>query len=97
MQYELINTGSFQISNFPGIIGCVDGSYIGTRTPDNKIRSTYSNRHDAISVTLQGICDANLKFLDIFTGCPSKIHDARIYDLSFISKEVSNELTTFLK
>ncbi|XP_011860760.1 PREDICTED: putative nuclease HARBI1, partial [Vollenhovia emeryi] len=37
------------------------------------------------SLTLQVICDAKRKFLDVFTGPPSKIHDARVFKLSFIS------------
>lgn len=55
------------------------------RTPIHKIKSTYVNRHDMPSLTLQGICDANRMFLDVFTGPPSKVHDARIFKLSFIS------------
>jgi len=37
------------------------------------------------SLTLQAICDAKSRFLDVFTGPPSKIHDARVFKLSFIS------------
>ncbi|XP_066603775.1 putative nuclease HARBI1 [Prorops nasuta] len=73
------------INNFPGILGCIDGTYITIRTPAHKIKSTYVNRHDIPSLTLQAICDAKKMFLDVFTGPPSKIHDARIFKLSFIS------------
>lgn len=40
------------------------------------------------SITLQGICDSNKKFIDVFTGAPSKIHDSRIYKMSCISKKL---------
>lgn len=40
------------------------------------------------SIALQGICDANKLFLDVFTGPPSKIHDARVLKLSFINSEL---------
>lgn len=43
-----------------------------------------------MSITLQGICDAKLRFLDVFTGVPSKIHDSRVLKLSFIGKELPN-------
>lgn len=66
----------------------MDGSYISIRTPKHKIRSTYANRHDSVSITLQGICDPQLRFLDVFTGVPSKIHDSRILKLSFIGKKL---------
>lgn len=72
------------------MIGCIDGSYIYIRKPKNKIKSTYTNRHDLCSITLQAICDANQRFLDVYTGVSSKIHDARIYKLSFISNDIPN-------
>ncbi|XP_037826502.1 putative nuclease HARBI1 [Lucilia sericata] len=63
---------SQKISGFPNVLGCIDGSYISVRTPKHKIRSTYANRHDTVSITLQGICDSKLRFLDVYTGVPSK-------------------------
>lgn len=60
-------------------------TYITIRTPAHKIKSTYVNRHDMPSLTLQAICDADKMFLDVFTGPPSKVHDARIFKLSFIN------------
>ena len=48
------------------------------------------NRHDFPSLTLQAICDSNKMFLDVFTGAPSKVHDARIFKLSFISTLLPN-------
>lgn len=79
-----------QISGFPDVLGCIDGTYISIRTPAHKVKSTYINRHDTSSITLQAICDNNKMFLDVFTGPPSKIHDARIYKLSFISKKLKD-------
>ena len=60
--------------------------FLPCRTPAHKIRSTYTNRHDLVSTTLQGICDAHRKFIDVFCGPPSKIHDSRIFQLSSISR-----------
>lgn len=77
-----------QASGFPGVIGCIDGTYIPIRTPAHKIKSTYVNRHDSTSITLQGICNANKEFLDVFVGCPSKIHDSRVFKLSFIYNDL---------
>lgn len=74
-----------QLSGFPDTIGCVDGSYIPIRCPAGKVRSVYANRHHYLSLTLQGICDNKKKFLDASTGCPSKMHDARIFRRSRIA------------
>ncbi|KZS08339.1 Uncharacterized protein APZ42_027640 [Daphnia magna] len=73
-----------QISGFPGVLGCIGSTYIPIRAPANKNKSSYVNHQQKISITLQGICDANGVFLDVFTGPPSKIHDARVYKLSFV-------------
>lgn len=37
-----------------------------------------------MSITLQGICNPHGVFLDVFTGPPSKIHDALVLRLSFV-------------
>ncbi|KAI8126849.1 putative nuclease HARBI1 [Lucilia cuprina] len=87
---EIVSKEFEKIAGFPNILGCIDGSYISIRTPKYKIRSTYANRHDGVSITLQGICDAKLRFLDVFTGIPSNIHDSRILKLSFIGKDLQS-------
>ncbi|KZR97537.1 Uncharacterized protein APZ42_007530, partial [Daphnia magna] len=73
-----------QISGFPGVLGCIGSTYIPIRAPANKNKSSYVNHQQQISITLQGICDANGVFLDVFTGPPSRIQDASVYRLSFV-------------
>lgn len=72
------------------MIGCIDGTYINMKTPANKIKSTYVNRHDTPALTMQGICDAHKKFIDVFTGVSGKLHDSRIFHLSFINKTIKS-------
>ncbi|CAI6356321.1 unnamed protein product [Macrosiphum euphorbiae] len=59
-----------QIAGIPDVLGAIDGSYISIRKPKHKIRSTYFNRHHDCSLTLQGICNAKKKFVDVFTETP---------------------------
>ncbi|KAK8771866.1 hypothetical protein V5799_024894 [Amblyomma americanum] len=75
------------IAGFPNVVGCIDGTYVCMRCPD-KVKSTYVNRHDQVSLTMQGICDSRCRFLDVFTGTPSKIHDARVLRLSTVQEEL---------
>ncbi|XP_011858507.1 PREDICTED: putative nuclease HARBI1 isoform X2 [Vollenhovia emeryi] len=77
-----------QIAGFPNVLGCIDGTSIKVITPAHKIRSTYVNRHDIPSITLQGICDARKRFIDVFTGVPAKIHDSRVLKLSDINENL---------
>ncbi|KAG0442925.1 hypothetical protein HPB47_015477, partial [Ixodes persulcatus] len=82
-----------KLAGFPNVIGCSDGTSIPTRCSSTKTKSTYINRHDQVSLTMQGICDAKGRFQDVFTGPPSKIHDARVLRLS----EVQEDLPTICK
>lgn len=56
------------MKGFPRVIGALDGTYIPCRTPAHKLPNTYINRKGGISMTLQGICDSNKLFLDVFVG-----------------------------
>ncbi|CAN7948047.1 unnamed protein product [Ixodes pacificus] len=77
-----------KLAGFPNVIGCIDGTYIPTRCPSNKTRSTYTNRHDQVSLTMQGICDAKGRFQDLFTGPPNKVHDARVLKLPGVQEDL---------
>ncbi|XP_058456073.1 putative nuclease HARBI1 [Malaya genurostris] len=84
-----IAEGFERISNFPNVVGAIDGSYIMIRKPVGKIRSTYINRHDLTSITLQAICNSTKKFLDVCIGSPSRVHDSRVFTLSPISDVIA--------
>nr|CAI5848796.1 unnamed protein product [Callosobruchus analis] len=72
-------------AGFPGVLGCIDGSYIPIRTPARKVKSTYINRHDQTSF----VNDKN-RFLDAFTGTSSKMHDATVFQKSVIRDKIMN-------
>lgn len=79
-QQEIIQiTNGFQTrTNFPGIIGAVDGCHIPIKAPfHNSV--DYYNRKGFHSVILQGVCDNKMLFIDIFIGMPGRMHDARVF------------------
>ncbi|KAH7959705.1 hypothetical protein HPB49_013130 [Dermacentor silvarum] len=80
---------SFEVSGMPDVIGCIDGSYIKIQCPDKKVASTYCNRHHYLSLTLQAVCDDKRRFLDVFIGSSSKMHDSHVFSLSPLSKKIS--------
>ncbi|KAL1426890.1 hypothetical protein MTO96_000426 [Rhipicephalus appendiculatus] len=73
-----------QFAGFPGVLGCIDGTYVETRCPANKIASTYTNRHDKKSCNVQAICDSDKKFVDVFLGNTGKTHDSEAFQRSFV-------------
>lgn len=52
------------------------------------MKNSYVNRHDGTSLTLQAICDSDRKFLDVSVDCPSRMHDARVFEWSPISEKI---------
>ena len=67
--------------NFPGVIGMIDGTHIAIRRPSER-GIDYYNRKEFYSVVLQAVCTDDLKFTDVYTGYPGKVHDARVFRLS---------------
>jgi len=66
-------------NNFPGGFAAVGGCHIHIKTPTQYAES-YVNRKSYASVVLQAVCTKDLKFVDVSTGWPGSMHDARIYE-----------------
>ncbi|KAK8774029.1 hypothetical protein V5799_011437, partial [Amblyomma americanum] len=46
-----------KVSGVPGVVGCLDGSYVEIQCPSNKVAATYCNGHHHLSLTLRAVCD----------------------------------------
>jgi DDE superfamily endonuclease len=66
---------------FPCAFGAVDGCHIAIKTP---LKHADINRKSFASVVLQATCTPDLQFIDISTGWPGSMHDARIYCLQYL-------------
>ncbi|KAJ8304911.1 hypothetical protein KUTeg_018494 [Tegillarca granosa] len=66
-----------ELKGFPGVVGMIDGSHIRIHKP--QIRGIdYYNRKEYYSIVLQAVVREDMRFTDVFTGFPGKVHDARI-------------------
>ncbi|XP_068716991.1 putative nuclease HARBI1 [Montipora capricornis] len=65
------------ISHFPQVVGAFDGSHIPIKAPKED-PNDYVNRKSFHSIVLQGVADANGKFLHVSTGYAGSIHNARM-------------------
>jgi len=79
---------------FIGIIGAIDGSHIRIVKP-KKNPNSYCNRKNYHSILLQGVCDSNKLFLDVYTGEPGSIHDMRLFRKSDLYERIKNSLIDF--
>jgi len=64
---------------FPGVIGCVDGTYIPMTGKSGTKRDAYICRKGYPAMHVQIVSDNNLKILDITAGHPGSVHDARVF------------------
>lgn len=72
-------------TGFPGIVGCVDGSYIPLDyIPD----VAYINRKNTPSMILQAVCDHRMVFTSVFSGWPGRVHDSRVYKNSDLARTI---------
>lgn len=71
--------------NFPNCIGCIDGKHIRVKCP-KKTGSTYFNYKSYFSIVLQGIADANYKFIAVEVGAYGRQSDGGTFSDSNIYK-----------
>lgn len=58
--------------------GSIDGTHIRI-DPPSQSKDDYINRKGEITLHLQGVANEKKKFIDIFTGYPGSVHDARVF------------------
>jgi len=75
---------------FPGVIGCVDGTYIPMIGKSGPQRDAYICRKGFPALHAQIVCDNSLRILDITTGHPGSVHDARVFRNSGVYQHLQN-------
>ena len=78
-----------RLSNFPGVIGALDGCHILIKAP-NKNQRNYINKNRKHSVVLVVICDSDMKFIFINCGFPGSAHDTRVFNLTNLLPTIIN-------
>ncbi|KAH6945030.1 hypothetical protein HPB50_006917 [Hyalomma asiaticum] len=73
-------------SPLPDVIGAIDGCHVRIAKPTESEQSYY-NRKKFHSIILQGVCDAERLFIDVFVGIPGRSHDSRVLEHSFLHEE----------
>ena len=77
------------ISCFPQVVGAIDGSHIPIIVPTEDANDYY-NRKQFHSVILQGVANAQGRFIHVSTGYAGSIHDARVLRMSSLVDEVQD-------
>ncbi|XP_018365223.1 PREDICTED: putative nuclease HARBI1 isoform X2 [Trachymyrmex cornetzi] len=77
-QLNEVKHGFSRIGSLPDVIGAIDGCHIPIPAPTVH-PIFYRTRKKECAISLQAVCDANLKFTDCFVGFAGSVHDARIF------------------
>lgn len=78
--------GFEQLTGFPGVVGCIGGTCINTRSPAHARAA--GNRQEAAAVALQGVCDPSGCFLDVFVGPPGDLEAESVFLASPLAEEL---------
>ena len=62
----------------PQVVGAINGTHIEILPPEGDNKVDYYSRKQKYTINTQAVVGANLVFLDIATGYPGSIHDARV-------------------
>ncbi|KAF2902072.1 hypothetical protein ILUMI_04114 [Ignelater luminosus] len=76
------------------VIEMIDGTAIEINAPKEH-RMSYFNRKSYFSVVLQGICDHNMLFADVYAGQPGSKHDYAVFEKSDIFERINNKEVSF--
>lgn len=57
--------------------------------------ASYVNRKGFFSLLLQGVCDDQKLFTDVFAGVAGSVHDARLFQLSDLYQRIQDNLIEF--
>lgn len=74
----------FDIANFPGVTGCIDGTHIEIKSPGGHNAEVFRNRKSWMSLNIQVVAGPRYEIQDIVIRWPGSAHDSRIYNNSTV-------------
>ncbi|KAL0858513.1 hypothetical protein ABMA27_012375 [Loxostege sticticalis] len=80
----------YNIARFPRVLGAIDGTHILMQSPNSNIGEEFRNRKSVFSMNVQGVCDANLNFMNVVARWPGSSHDATIFNNSELRAQCEN-------
>ena len=62
----------------PQVLGAIDRTHIEILAPSSDSKVNYFSHKQKFTVNTQAVIGTNLEFLDVATGYPGSVHDARV-------------------
>lgn len=90
-EQQILKSQFHKIANFPGVIGCIDGTHIELLLrPSINYSELYRCRKDYFSINVQVLFDDRLRIRDIVTKWYGSAHDSRIFNSSLLLDKLEN-------
>ena len=74
----------------PQVVGAIDGTHVPIISPNTDSKPDYYCRKQMYSINTQAVVGGNLLFLDLVTGFPGSMHDARVLRHSSLYNKANN-------
>nr|CAH7713996.1 unnamed protein product [Callosobruchus chinensis] len=89
---ELLRTSTdfYQISGFPKMNGCMDGTHKRLQSPEGRDADVFRNRKGYFSINTQVVDNKKLKIMDVVTRWPGSVHDQTVFNNSRIKARFQN-------
>ncbi|XP_046568629.1 putative nuclease HARBI1 [Haliotis rubra] len=78
--------GFYEISGFPKVLGCVDGTLIPIKRPPIDVEQAYVCRKGYHAINVQGISDHTLRISNAVAKWPGSSHDSSILNNSQVAE-----------
>ncbi|XP_014669751.1 PREDICTED: putative nuclease HARBI1 [Priapulus caudatus] len=88
-QLAEIKVGFYQKRQFPGVIGCVDGTHVAIRTPPRN-EDVFVCRKGFHSINVMLINDHKNRITAVSARFPGSAHDMAVFDCSNIQQRMEN-------
>ncbi|XP_037927296.1 putative nuclease HARBI1 [Teleopsis dalmanni] len=93
-QKKIETSEFFSEMGFSKAIGCIDCARIAIDTPADR-KHNFIDTEGQSTICVQGICDENKKFLDVFVGYPGSCRDKLVFQNSVIYKQLPTNCKNF--
>ena len=84
---RLVSEGFYEIMQFPGVVGAIDGSHVAIVSPGGRFALRFMNRKGYYSLNCQFVCDHTYLFTNVVARWYGSAHDSRVFEESQLFRQ----------
>ncbi|KAL1431337.1 hypothetical protein MTO96_014350 [Rhipicephalus appendiculatus] len=83
-----VKEGFLRLGPLPGVIGCVDGSFVAIVAPRGEQKASFWCRKGYYALNVMFICDADMRILAVDPLRPGSDHDSHIWGTTWVRERI---------